>query len=74
MSTAVRIHHEYRSLPVVRLQESPTNLRRRFDEHSLAELAAYVPAHNRRFVSLVILWPRTPNGAQELVVPAPKDT
>jgi hypothetical protein len=28
----------------------------------------------RPFVSLVILWPRTPNGARELVVPAPKDT
>lgn len=39
MSTAVRIHHEYRSLPVVQLQESSTNPRRRFDEHSLAELA-----------------------------------
>jgi ParB family chromosome partitioning protein len=40
MSTAVRINDEYRNLPVVQLQESPTNPRRRFDEHSLAELAA----------------------------------
>jgi hypothetical protein len=30
--------------------------------------------HSLHFVSLVILWPRTPNGAQELVVPAPKGT
>jgi ParB family chromosome partitioning protein len=41
MSTAVRTNHnEYRNLPVAQLQESPTNPRRRFDEHSLAELAA----------------------------------
>jgi ParB family chromosome partitioning protein len=40
MSTAVRINNEYRNLPVIQLQESPTNPRRRFDEHSLAELAA----------------------------------
>lgn len=41
MSTAVSINNnEYRNLPVVQLQESPTNPRRRFDEHSLAELAA----------------------------------
>ena len=40
MSTAVRSNHnEYRNLPVAQLQESPTNPRRRFDEHSLAELA-----------------------------------
>ncbi|HVJ06513.1 MAG TPA: ParB/RepB/Spo0J family partition protein [Candidatus Saccharimonadales bacterium] len=40
MSTAVRINHEYRNLPLAQLQESPTNPRRRFDEQSLAELAA----------------------------------
>jgi hypothetical protein len=45
MSTVVHIDNEYRNLPVVQLQESPTNPRRRFDEHSLAELAAYVPRH-----------------------------
>jgi ParB family chromosome partitioning protein len=39
MSTAVHINNEYRNLPVEQLQESPTNPRRRFDEHSLAELA-----------------------------------
>src|SRR6266545_832386 len=40
MSTAVSINtNEYRNLLVVQLQESPTNPRRRFDEHSLAELA-----------------------------------
>jgi|GEM_PF-5835579 len=31
---------EYRDLPVVQLQESPTNPRRRFDARSLEELAA----------------------------------
>jgi ParB family chromosome partitioning protein len=40
MSTAVRINHEYRNLPLTQLQESPSNPRRRFDEQSLAELAA----------------------------------
>ena len=40
MSTAVQINHEYRNLPVAQLQESPTNPRRRFDDRSLAELAA----------------------------------
>jgi ParB family transcriptional regulator, chromosome partitioning protein len=30
---------EYRNLPLAQLQESPTNPRRRFDEHSLNELA-----------------------------------
>ncbi len=39
MSTAVRINNEYRNLPIAQLQESPTNPRRRFDEHSLTELA-----------------------------------
>ncbi len=39
MSTAIRSNHEYRNLPVAQLQESSTNPRRRFDEHSLAELA-----------------------------------
>jgi ParB family chromosome partitioning protein len=39
MSTTVSTNNEYRNLPVVQLQESPTNPRRRFDEHSLAELA-----------------------------------
>src|SRR5271165_5590314 len=40
MSTAVRTNNEYRNLPTAWLQESPTNPRRRFDEHSLSELAA----------------------------------
>ena len=40
MSKAIAVvNHEYRSLPVAQLQESATNPRRRFDEHSLAELA-----------------------------------
>lgn len=39
MSKAVAITSEYRSLPLAQLQESPTNPRRRFDEHSLNELA-----------------------------------
>jgi hypothetical protein len=45
METAVQNSNEYRNLPVAQLQESTTNPRRRFDEHSLAELAAYVPGH-----------------------------
>jgi ParB family transcriptional regulator, chromosome partitioning protein len=40
METAVQSSNEYRNLPVAQLQESTTNPRRRFDEHSLAELAA----------------------------------
>ena len=40
MSKAVAVISEYRSLPLSQLQESPTNPRRRFDEHSLNELAA----------------------------------
>lgn len=38
MSKAV-VTSEYRNLPLAQLQESPTNPRRRFDEHSLNELA-----------------------------------
>lgn len=40
MSKAVAITSEYCNLPLPQLQESPTNPRRRFDEHSLNELAA----------------------------------
>ena len=40
MSKAVTAISEYRNLPLAQLQESPTNPRRRFDEHALAELAA----------------------------------
>src|SRR6202453_3697440 len=40
METAVQSNNEYRNLPLAQLQESTTNPRRRFDEHSLAELAA----------------------------------
>jgi len=40
METTVESSNEYRNLPVTQLQESTTNPRRRFDEHSLAELAA----------------------------------
>ena len=39
METTVQSSNEYRNLPVAQLQESTTNPRRRFDEHSLAELA-----------------------------------
>jgi ParB family chromosome partitioning protein len=39
MSSTVVAAPEYRSLPTAWLQESPTNPRRRFDEHSLSELA-----------------------------------
>ena len=40
MSKAVTAISEYRNLPLAQLQESPTNPRRRFDEHSLNELAS----------------------------------
>ena len=40
MSKTVAVTSEYRNLPLAQLQESPTNPRRRFDEHSLNELAA----------------------------------
>jgi ParB family transcriptional regulator, chromosome partitioning protein len=40
MSKAVTTINEYRNLPLTQLQESPTNPRRRFDEHSLNELAS----------------------------------
>ena len=33
-------HHEYRSVPITALAESPTNPRKRFDAKSLEELAA----------------------------------
>lgn len=33
-------HHEYRSVPLTQLEESPTNPRRRFSEETLNELAA----------------------------------
>jgi len=39
MSKSVAVTSEYRNLPLSQLQESPTNPRRRFDEHSLNELA-----------------------------------
>jgi len=40
MSKTVTAISEYRNLPLAQLQESPTNPRRRFDEHSLNELAS----------------------------------
>lgn len=39
MSKTVAVTSEYRNLPLAQLQESPTNPRRRFDEHSLNQLA-----------------------------------
>jgi hypothetical protein len=41
----VATHHEYRNIPIASLVESPTNPRKRFDEKTLGELAAYVPGH-----------------------------
>ncbi|HEY6302612.1 MAG TPA: hypothetical protein VIX14_06045, partial [Terriglobales bacterium] len=38
-------NHEYRSIPITTLVESASNPRKRFDETSLEELAAYVPGH-----------------------------
>jgi hypothetical protein len=43
-------NHEYRNIPIAVLVESPTNPRKRFDEKTLAELAAYVPGHKSRFL------------------------
>ncbi len=40
MQKQTAVSNEYRNLPVTQLQESPTNPRRRFDEHSISELAA----------------------------------
>jgi len=37
--------NEYRSIPITALVESVSNPRKRFDEKSLEELAAYVPRH-----------------------------
>jgi ParB-like chromosome segregation protein Spo0J len=37
--------HEYRSIPITTLAESATNPRKRFDEKSLEELAAFVTKH-----------------------------
>ena len=42
---AVETNHEYRNIPIATLVESPTNPRKRFDERTLGELAAYVPGH-----------------------------
>jgi hypothetical protein len=48
METTVQSSNEYRNLPVAQLQECTTNPRRRFDEHSLAELAFSFQAQARR--------------------------
>lgn len=39
-SQAVETNQEYRNIPITVLVESPTNPRKRFDERTLAELAA----------------------------------
>ncbi|TCK68441.1 hypothetical protein [Acidipila rosea] len=54
MSKTVAITSEYRNLPLTQLQESPTNPRRRFDEHNLQELADYVPGH---IIGIMFRWP-----------------
>lgn len=41
---------EYRDLPIGTLTESASNPRKRFDENSLSELAAYVPSHISRLL------------------------
>jgi hypothetical protein len=68
MATAA-VTTEHCNLSLQELRESPTNPRQRFDETALNELADLcVWAHKRRFVSLIILWPRRRNGACEEVV------
>ena len=47
---AVETNHEYRNIPIATLVESPTNPRKRFDEKTLAELAAYLPRHISGFL------------------------
>jgi len=42
---AIDNNSEYRDVPVTALTESSSNPRKRFDETSLSELAAYVPGH-----------------------------
>jgi hypothetical protein len=54
MSKVIIAANEYRNLPLAQLQESLTHPRRRFDEHSLNELADYVPSH---IISLMFRWP-----------------
>ena len=49
MQNAVN-NHEYRSVPITTLAESASNPRKRFDEKSLEELAAYVPGHISRLL------------------------
>jgi hypothetical protein len=61
MSNAVTAISEYRNLPLTQLQESPTNPRRRFDEHSLNELADYVPGH---IIGLMFRWPFCGRGSE----------
>ena len=46
----VATNHEYLSLPISTLVESPTNPRKRFDERTLGELADYVPRHISRLL------------------------
>ena len=38
-------NYEYRTVPITALMESASNPRKRFDEKSIEELAAYVPRH-----------------------------
>ena len=45
MHSHVSQNHEYRDVPVTALIESASNPRKRFDENSLGELAAYVAEH-----------------------------
>ena len=43
-------NHEYRNVPITALVESASNPRKRFDEKSIEELAAYVPRHISGFL------------------------
>ena len=53
MHTATTQNHEYRDVSVTALIESSSNPRKRFDENSLGELAAYVPGH---IIRLLCRW------------------
>ena len=68
-------NHEYRSVPITALAESATNPRKRFDAEEPRRTGSLcAQAHKRPFVPLVILWPRTLNGAWYPAVLVPKGT
>jgi hypothetical protein len=75
MHTAITQNtNEYRDVSITALIESPSNPRKRFDEHGLSELADYVYGHISRFLSLAVLCSKTANSVSNLVMPSLKGT